>query len=182
MTGYDNTKYSTTMPPDYGLSDLVAFLVDLANDGVLNKEGKQQLTPVEHARLRGHADKLTGAIKFLTDGQPPDVLDQLQQALGSTAVIASYAVQNLLVERKELEHLAKRVGLAAEAKKAQSQKIDDAIVMLASPIWRKHLSLDEWQVTDKIRDELNERLALEKPLGREAIRNRLERLKPRILS
>jgi hypothetical protein len=62
---YDNRKYSETMPPGYGLRDFVTFLVDLANDGVLNKKGEQRLTAFERARLTGHSQLLSGAVEAL---------------------------------------------------------------------------------------------------------------------
>jgi hypothetical protein len=173
---YDNTEYSDTMPPGYGLRDLVAFLMDLANDGVLNKEGEQQLTEEELRKLYRHGRLLSGAVEFLVNGLSPDALGQLWQALGSAAVIASYAARNPMDERQKLE----RAACATEGRKTQSQEIDDIIVTVASPIWRRNPALSSWHVTNQIIDTLNKQL--KKPLGREAIHKRLVRLKPRILS
>jgi hypothetical protein len=77
MAPYDNTKDSDTMPPGYGLRDFVTLLVDLADDGVLDKKGRQQLTGGEHEKLRKHGRLLSSAVEelaqILTDGQPPHI-------------------------------------------------------------------------------------------------------------
>jgi hypothetical protein len=105
------------------------------------------------------------------------------QAVGSAAVIASYAARNPLVERKELEHLAKRVDCAAAKERALSHKIDEIIIAVAKPIWPKHPSYTSWRVAGEILNTVNERLPKGlHPLKQDAVYKRLERLKHRILS
>jgi hypothetical protein len=183
---YDNRKYSATMPPGYGLRDLVAFLVKIANSGELDKKGKRRLTGLEHARLCGHGRWLSSAVEelvqILTDGQAPDAqerrLDLLRQALGSGAVIASYQAKNPMVERKELECAAR----GTREIKARSQEADRILITLATPYWREHPDHKSWTVAGAILVELNRQLEAKglRPLKRHAVRTRLDKLRPYI--
>jgi hypothetical protein len=172
-------------PGGYGLRNFVDFLAKIANEGEFDKKGKRRLTLRERARLVGHGQLLCNTVeelaRILSDHQPHHVqkrrLDMFWQALGSAAVIASYQARNPLVERQELE----RATRATSEKKVLSQKIDEIIVAGAMPIWRKHPSYTPWRVAGEIINTVKERLVAEGlPLGRDAIRRRLEKLKPRI--
>jgi hypothetical protein len=185
--------FGDARPGGYGLRNFVDFLVEIANEGEFDKKGKRRLTHGEHARLVGHGQLLSNAVeelaRILSDQQPHHVrkrrLDMFWQALGSAAVIASYQAKNPLVERQELE----RAAHATSEKNILSQRVDDIIVNVSVAtqlprLWRNNPDRGPWWAAGEIDLALNNQLAEKRLplLKRDAIRRRLEKLKPRILS
>ena len=164
------------------LNEFVKFLIDAAEDGVHDKEAKR--TREERARLSIHkhliANSVAELIEDLTDHHDGRVrerrLQNLWQALGSSALIASQQVTNPIAER-----LTRQSAAHATAKKKEtSAKIDDAIIAVARPIWCKHPTWKPWRVAgtiyEQVKDQLPERL------GQNAVAKRLGRLRNRIFS
>ena len=164
------------------LNEFVKFLIDAAEDGVHDKEAKR--TREERARLSIHkhliANSVAELIKDLTDHHDARVrerrLQNLWQALGSSALIASQQVTNPIAER-----LTRQSAAHATAKKKEtSAKIDDVIIATAGPIWHKHPKWTPWRVAGTSYEQVSDQLP--KRLGQNAVAKRLGHLRKRIFS
>jgi hypothetical protein len=101
-------------------------------------------------------------------------LHTLWQALGSAAFIA-----NRWTERIEKRVKVERAARATAAKESDSTLLDATITLVAGPIWRSHRTRGAWWVAGKIRAEVGDKW--HKPIRRDAIYKRLQRLKSFIL-
>jgi hypothetical protein len=101
-------------------------------------------------------------------------LRTLWQALGSAAFFASR-----WTDRIEKRVKVERAARATAAKKSDSTLLDDTIIQAAGLIWRSHRTRGAWWVAGKIRAEVEDKW--QKPIHRDAIYKRLQRLKSFIL-
>jgi hypothetical protein len=193
MARHDSRRYSATMPHGYGLQNFVDFLVEIANEGEFDKQGRRRLTEEECKLLHRHGELLSGnstlpnhpgvvaeLVEMLVDRQPAPVqeyrLHKLWQAMGSACVIASYQAEN-----PDARKIWERAARATAGKVAKSQLIDEIIAAVAEPICRKHTTWPPWRIAGEIRDSVNARLKAQgdKPLGQRAIATRVGKLHER---
>jgi hypothetical protein len=144
--------------------------------------GEPRIDGDERALRRRHRKHFSSSVKALIaivadspHGHEREYrLHTLWQALGSAAFIA-----NRWTERIEKRVKVERAAHATAKKKWNSTLLDETIIQAAGPIWRSHRTRGAWWVAGEIRAEVEDKW--QKPIRRDAIYKRLQRLKPLIL-